>query len=296
VTTIAVGNGPFDIVITTLIDTTPPVLTVPADVTIECDQSTDPSNTGAATATDNVDPSPTITFSDATTPGASPDEFTLTRTWTATDSSGNSSSADQIITVVDITAPLLTVPADIVVTANTAGGYAGSIGTATATDNCDPSPTITNDAPGVFPLGDTIVTWTATDRTDNSVSATQKVTVNPFPVDIDIKPFSDPNSINLNNNGTIPVAILSTADFDATSQVDKTSLTFGKTGDEYSLAFCTMSNEDVNGDGLLDIVCHFNTLDTGFQKGDIEGILKGATVDGVIIEGRDSVKIVGGGK
>ncbi len=88
------------------------------------------------------------------------------------------------------------------------------------------------------------------------------------------------------------VAILSTPDFDATTEVDKSSLTFGRTGDEDSLARCTRSNEDVNGDGLLDVVCHFRTQDTGFQSGDTEGILKGKTVDNVPIEGRDAVRIV----
>ena len=110
-------------------------------------------------------------------------------------------------------------------------------------------------------------------------------------VGIDIKPGSDPNTINPKGKGTIPVAILSTGDFDATTQVDKTSLTFGKTGDEDSLAFCTKSDEDVNFDGLLDIVCHFHTHLTAFQVGDTEGILKGMTVGGLPIEGRDSVRI-----
>ena len=108
---------------------------------------------------------------------------------------------------------------------------------------------------------------------------------------IDIKPGSCPNSINPKSRGTIPVAILST-DFDAPSEVDQSSLTFGRAGDEDSLALCTKSAEDVNGDGLLDQVCHFNTQDTGFRCGDTEGILRGQTVDGVPIEGRDSVRIV----
>jgi hypothetical protein len=111
-------------------------------------------------------------------------------------------------------------------------------------------------------------------------------------VDIDIKPGSDPNSINPTSKGKIPVAILSIPDFDATQEVDKESLTFGKTGGEESLAFCTKSNEDVNGDGLDDVVCHFNTQYTDFEIGDTEGILKGQTVEGVPIEGSDSVKIV----
>lgn len=109
---------------------------------------------------------------------------------------------------------------------------------------------------------------------------------------IDIKPRSDPNSINTNSKGTIPVAILSTGDFDAPNQVDKTSLTFGRTGDEQSLAKCTKGAEDVNNDGLLDLVCHFKTRGAGFQMGDTEGILKGETVDGRTIEGSDSVRIV----
>lgn len=99
-------------------------------------------------------------------------------------------------------------------------------------------------------------------------------------------------SIYTKSKRTIPVAMLSTADFDAPSEVDKNSLMFGSTGEEGSLAFCTTRAEDVNGDGLLDQVCHFNTRDTGFQQNDTEGILKGQTVGGVPIEGRDAVRIV----
>lgn len=112
-------------------------------------------------------------------------------------------------------------------------------------------------------------------------------------VGIDIKPGSDPNTINPRSRGTIPVAILSTADFDAPTEVDRSSLTFGRTGDEPSLAFCTRSAEDVNLDGLLDLVCHFENQKTGFQVGDTEGILKGQTTHGVPIEGRDAVRVVG---
>ncbi len=111
-------------------------------------------------------------------------------------------------------------------------------------------------------------------------------------VEIDIKPGSDPNSISTRNAGVIPVAILSSVEFDAPTQVDKTSLTFGRTGDEESLARCPKSAEDANGDGLLDQVCLFRTKDAAFQAGDTEGVLRGQTVDGVPLEGRDAVRIV----
>lgn len=109
-------------------------------------------------------------------------------------------------------------------------------------------------------------------------------------VQIDIKPRGTPNSINPTSTGRTPVAILSAPDFNATLAVDVSSLTFGRTGDEPSLGFCSIP-EDVNGDGLLDLVCHFTTRSTGFKAGDTVGILKGQTLDGVNIEGRDSVKI-----
>lgn len=78
--------------------------------------------------------------------------------------------------------------------------------------------------------------------------------------------------------------------------VDRSSLTFGVTGDEDSLArkgkgVLQCAVEDVNGDGLLDLVCHFNTQETGFQVGDTAGILRGLTVTGIVILGADSVRI-----
>jgi hypothetical protein len=112
-------------------------------------------------------------------------------------------------------------------------------------------------------------------------------------VDIDIKPWSFPNSINMGREkGTIPVAILSTETFNAPDEVDRESLTFGRTGDESSLAKCPKDNEDANGDGLLDIVCHFYRKDVDFVFGDEVGILKGLTIDGKPFQGEDSVRIL----
>jgi hypothetical protein len=89
----------------TVQDTTPPVISCPVNVTVECGQSTDPGSTGMATASDTCDSSPPVTFTDAVS-GNYPQ--TITRTWTATDSSGNSNSCVQIITVQDTTPPVIT--------------------------------------------------------------------------------------------------------------------------------------------------------------------------------------------
>ena len=111
-------------------------------------------------------------------------------------------------------------------------------------------------------------------------------------INIDIKPGSSTSPINLKSQGKIPVAILSTKFFDAPTNVDTKSLTFGHTGDEKSLAFCDSTPQDVNGDGLPDLVCHFTTQQTGFQIGDTVGVLKGATTSLIPIEGKDVVTIV----
>ncbi|MHC4776026.1 MAG: cohesin domain-containing protein [Planctomycetota bacterium] len=97
------------------IDGTPPVITCPGNVTLECDEVTDPSNTGEATATDVCDPSPDITYSDVVTPGLCDDEWVITRTWAAEDDCENVSTCDQVITVQD------TVPPDLGGSIATAG-------------------------------------------------------------------------------------------------------------------------------------------------------------------------------
>lgn len=110
---------------------------------------------------------------------------------------------------------------------------------------------------------------------------------------IDIKPGSYPNSINLGSNGVVPVAILSTEDFDACT-VDETTVRLAGAfvairGKNRYLA----NVEDVNDDGLPDLVCHVDTedLDPGtFQDG--YAFVTGFTVDGDSIEGFDEITIV----
>lgn len=107
-------------------------------------------------------------------------------------------------------------------------------------------------------------------------------------VAIDIKPGSDPNSINLQSRGVIPVAILTTPEFDATT-VDPSTVRFGPGA---AARRHQGHVEDVNHDGLLDLVLHFPTQQTGIQCGETEAVLTGQTFGGEAIEGSDAINIV----
>lgn len=111
-------------------------------------------------------------------------------------------------------------------------------------------------------------------------------------INIEIKPGNDGLApINPRSNGKIPVALLSSAGFDAMN-VDTRSVTFGPTGAEQSLSHCGRNGEDVNGDGRLDLVCHFENQKAGFAKGDLEGIVQGRMKYGTRFEGRGLLKVV----
>ncbi len=115
------------------------------------------------------------------------------------------------------------------------------------------------------------------------------------PVDIDIKPASDPNSINPKSGGTVPVAILGSNTFDVTD-VDVTTLAFGTSGatskhDLTDPVVYALHLEDVNSDGFTDLVSHYKQKDTGLASGDTEACITGATTGGTAIEGCDSVRV-----
>jgi hypothetical protein len=91
------------------VDLSPPVLTVPPDATINCDESDHPDNTGWATATDASDPDPDIAYVDGPTysqAGVGATEWFL-RTWTATDGAGRTASGVQRIDILVPTGTIL---------------------------------------------------------------------------------------------------------------------------------------------------------------------------------------------
>ena len=95
-----------------------------------------------------------------------------------------------------------------------------------------------------------------------------------------------------NAQGSIPVALLSGKDFKP-MDVDQSSLRFGKTGQEETLVSCNGGHgKDLNGDGVPDLVCHFDLSHAGFDLIDNQAVLTGKTSDGADFKGTGWMKIM----
>jgi hypothetical protein len=179
------GSCSFTVTVT---ETEPPTIECPANLGVTAPD-------GDCNAT--VDPgTPTATPSGVTVSGVRSDgqalnapypAGTTTITWTATDSNGRTASCQQTITVTvnDTTPPTITAPPDVNI--STPPGTTGScglvvgeteLGTPNASDNCTVNVTRTGvPSGGFFPVGTTVVTYTARDGAGNTATATQNVTV-----------------------------------------------------------------------------------------------------------------------
>lgn len=169
-----------------------PTVTTPSPVTVECtggqnlvtlsvdvDDADDHPLTvtwkvdGVVEEVDNVATPPgTVDFEFDYQDGVSSVEVEVTDGY-------DTATASTTVTVEDTTDPTIIVAADVVVPTDPGEAYATNVvlDEPQVFDLCDGDPTLTNDAPSVYPLGETIVTWTATDADGNVATGEQKVTV-----------------------------------------------------------------------------------------------------------------------
>ncbi|MFH6604733.1 gliding motility-associated C-terminal domain-containing protein [Maribacter algicola] len=191
-----VGNEDATIINISITDVQAPTFdgSLPSDITVECDEVPDPA---VLTATDYCDMNPIVTFDETATNNRDcTTGYEITRTWTATDDSGNSLVHTQIITVngnpclMDIEAPVFVeeLPMDITVDCDNVPDAE----ILTAIDNCDMDPEVTFTETATnnrdCATGYEITrTWTATDDSGNSLVHTQIITVNGNPCLMDIE-------------------------------------------------------------------------------------------------------------
>lgn len=183
-----VGNTAQDMQTVTVIDNTVPVVTI-APVTL----NTGPGATscgvtvndldgalGTGSATDNC---PGVQNPPSRSGVPSGNFFPVgqtTLTYSATDAHGNTGTAQQVVTVVDNTAPVISCPANITLDPTCPSGAIATFADATATDNCGVQSVVRTAGPAsgsTFPIGTTTVTYTATDIHGNTSSCNFTVTV-----------------------------------------------------------------------------------------------------------------------
>jgi hypothetical protein len=106
---------------------------------------------------------------------------------------------------------------------------------------------------------------------------------------IDIKPGNDRNLIDLDSEGIITVAILTSDTFDAT-QLDWETVRFGSSG--ATEKHHRVHVRDADNDGDMDVVLHFKTRNTGILCGDPQATLTGETFGGAQFAGSDVIKTI----
>ena len=165
-------------------DNIPPVITsgCPANVTVSCASQVPPANPGSVTATDNCGSVTVTHVGDVNTNQICANQFTITRTYRATDLCGNSSSCTQVITVFDNTVPTISCPVNLTVSCASAVTPPNT-STVSASDNCSGAPVVTFVSD--VTTNQTCInrytltrTYRATDACGNSATCAQTFTVN----------------------------------------------------------------------------------------------------------------------
>jgi hypothetical protein len=211
---------------------------------------------------------------------------------TAVDNAGNSATATASDIDIDQTDPDVTAPADQVVSSGDPAGAVVNF-SPTGSDATSGIASVTsNPASGsVFPVGTTTVTHTSTDNAGNTSEGTHTVTVS-LVLDIDIKPGSDVNPLNPNGNGVVPVAIL------GSDVLDVTTINVSTVSINGSTPAHNGHIEDVNDDGVADLVVHLTPSDFGIDTATPGGTVLTLTLTGefndeTAFSGQDDVRING---
>ena len=266
------GNTASDTQLVTVVDTTAPSISQLEDIIVDATSPT--SNVVELTSPISGD-----IISDVIINNNAPNAFPFGETvvtWSVEDESGNISYTDHKVIVVDNSPPELTPPPDMVIDAVSLENFI-EINPPEISDIIDTQPIITNDAPESFPLGETVVTWTATDTSGNSVSETQLISVQIC--------GNSPSYYNF---------IMGTAEDDFLTGTSLPDLIFGEGGDDIIIGnngndciFAGEGNDIVFGNSGDDII-------TGGQGNDVikgdsgEDILSGG-VGLDMIDGGDDI-------
>ena len=194
-----------------ILDTTPPNLTCPDDVTIECGSPLPGQE--VFTASDNCQPTALVTYADSDTIGFCP--HIIIRTYSTVDECGNAISCTQRITIEDTTPPVLTCPNNITIQCDQDPLDFDLTGVATGSDICDPDPAITVavDIPIMTTPCLTIIdrVWQATDACGNGASSevcVQRITI----VDTEAPSITCPDNVTIECGDDLPTTLATASD------------------------------------------------------------------------------------
>ncbi len=152
----------------------------------------------------------------------------------------------------------------------------------------------------LFPVGQTEISLIVTSEYGLTIEPdTAIVDVDYIHVEIDIKPGRYPNTINPRSRGAVPVAFLTTADFDAATIDPATITLYGEDFDGDLVKQRGKKNpvpmanlEDVDGDGDLDLIVHLDTQKLMDYELEDTCELGALTYDGFVVFGTDTIRIV----
>ena len=178
----ASGNSATCTQVITVVDNTPPTITCPASINVNmqdgsCNATILPAALGTPIASDNCG----SVFVANDHPGTLYNPGLNNVTWVVTDASGNTSTCTQAVNVTDVVNPTIICAADLVLPADSATCGAtinnALLGIPSVTDNCTVQSTTHDHPSGFYPVGTTVVTWTATDSSGNITTCQQTVTI-----------------------------------------------------------------------------------------------------------------------